>query len=223
MSVKIDVDFQLDASELTEGIDKHLEAVTATVAGVVGEKAKEIASRKLKSGLKWWEKGFSIDNVGDGVWVLSITGKLAEMMEDGFGPGAISDLILGGNRYKHNKAQGKNYVDVPLPKQVITQNQTIQGTSIRVAQFTDIQEFQKQFTFSDYKKGGVKNKKRLVKRVGDVIQTRKNEKSDASFMTIRRLTPNSKWPEHPFSGAKVFDALDHDIETAFDKALQKLM
>lgn len=224
MSIKFKTNFDINFSDLTDGLDAKLKAAAATTARVTGEKAQNLAGQKLRAGLKWWEKGFNIEKAGDGTWVLSISGKMANMMEDGFGPGAVSDMILNGNRAKVNAAEGKDYVDVPIHKEVNVQTGEIQGTKVRVQQFTNIQELQKQFTFSDFKKGGVKQEQRLVKRVDDIIQSRKKDDASAQFLTIRRLSKNSKpWPQHPFPGAKVLDALDHEIETAFGTALQKLL
>lgn len=219
--VKIDVDLDLSAEEITEGLDKNLKAATASTAQRVSNDAYDVASQRLKSGLKHWKKGFSIDKIDDGLWIISISGKLAEMMEDGFGVGDIKKLVLGGNRYAHNKAQGKDYVDVPIS---LDADEAVQSVGVSMEQFTSMDEVVKFINTSDWAKGGVRKEKKITQRVKDVIRSRNEDGGAERFLTIKRLTPDSDgWPSKPFNGAKVLESLDSYIERAFEKSLKEIM
>lgn len=230
MSIKYDVDVDLNEEEIASAFKSAVDTASGLAAEKAAEKAKELANSKLKSGLKFWEQGFLLEKAGDGAWVIAINGKMANLMEDGFGAGEISKLILGGNRYKYNKTKGKDYVDVPIDLSP-DKSGNLQGTTVRVQQFQNIQELQKTFTFSDYKNKTVSRQDRLVKKIRSkadkmtqtIMQTKKSNSDSPAFITFRRLTPGSSWPQHPFSGAKVLDDLDDAIEQAFEAALQKLI
>ncbi|NIU02213.1 MAG: hypothetical protein GWN01_15325 [Nitrosopumilaceae archaeon] len=216
---KLDVDLDLSAEEITEGLQENLNASVASTANKVGQEAKVRASQNLKSGLGHWEKGFSVDKVGEGLWILSVSGKLATMMEEGFGVGEIKKLLLNGNRYAHNKSQGKDYVDVPI---TMDPDAAVQRAGVTMEQFTSMDDVVKFINTSDWAKGGVKKEKRITQRVKDVIRSRE-ESGAEKFLTIRRVTPDSTgWPENRFNGAKILESMDVFIERAFVKSLKEI-
>lgn len=218
--VKIDVELDLTAEELTDAFDKNLKAATANTAGKVEQDAQQLASQRLKSGLKHWKEGLSIDKIDEGLWIISISGKLADMMETGFGVGDIKELVLGGNRYAHNKAEGKDYVDVPI---TLDADQAVQSVGLSMQEFKDMDQVVKFINTSDWAKGGVKKEKKITQRVKDVIRSRNEDGGAERFLTIRRLTPDSDgWPKKPFEGANVLEDLDSYVERAFEKSLKEI-
>lgn len=217
--IKFDLELDLTAEELTKGLEANLKTAAASTVAKVEQDARNVASKKLKGGLKHWNKGLQIDKVGDGLWVLSISGKLAQMMEEGFGIGDIKRLILGGNRYAHNKSEGKNYVDVPISMDA---DDAVKSVGVSMEQFASADEVVKFIQMSDWAKGGVRKEKKIVQRVKDVIRSRDEQEGPAQFLTIKRVTPDSKgWPSKPFKGAKVLESLDSYIERAFEKSLKE--
>lgn len=222
--IKFEFDLELTAEELSEGIQANLNAAVASTARSMETKAHEIVERRLKSGKSLWKKGFQLNKVDDGFWVLSVEGKLANMMEDGFGTGEIKRMLLSGNRAKVNAESGKKYVDVPIAQDADSMTGNIGRTNIQVSQFKNADEMLKEITTSDWKKGGVKKEQRIVKRIEDIIQTRKKNSSSTKFITIRRVSESSQgWPLTPYGGAKVLDELDMYLEKAFEESLSKLL
>ncbi len=224
--IKFEFDLDLDDKELADGLKSNFDKVVAQTVAKVSARGHQLASQRLKHGLQFWEKGFAVDKVTEGTWLISMTGKLANMMEEGFGRGEIKDMILKGNRAKFNKSQGKNYVDVPIGLDADAMTGQIGKTKVSVQQFKDADSVIKNVQVSDWAKGGVKKEQRITQRVQDVIKSRKPKDSAqaSSFMIIRRVSENSKgWPTSPFEGAKVFDALDLYLEQAFEESLDSLI
>lgn len=215
-------EFDLSEEEVLEGVEAKVHMVTAYAAGVVAQKARELASQRLKSGLKLWDKGFSVHRIEPGHWVISITGKLANMMEDGIQVDEIRKMILGGNRAQVNKAEGKNYVDVPFMKDANAMRQLVSSSNLDIKKFKSADELRRSIKFSDMKNGGIREENRLLKRVDNIIKSRKEESPKTQFLTIRRVSPKGKpFPENPFHGARVLDELDRELELAFDRGLRR--
>lgn len=226
------IKFELDPSfiaelerDLNQGLRSTLNSAVASVAEGAKAEAGRIAKTKLKRGLTFWERGFTVDKMGDGEWLISLTGKLANMMEEGFGVGEIKDMLLSGNRAKTNAKTGKKYVDVPIGLDSDAVTGKIGKSQLSVSQFKDADELLKSIKTSDWKKGGVKREQVITSRIKDIIQTRKKgqAKGDARFITIRRVSEKSKgWPANPFAGAHVFEQLDGYLERAFEESLDRL-
>ena len=224
--LKIEFELDLSEDELIDGIRANFHSAVNRTVGLVQNHARFLASKKLKAGLKHWEKGFAVDKITEGTWMISMTGRLANMMEDGIKVGELKDLILNGNRARINKAQGKDYVDVPIPLNADAVTGVLGKTSVSVQHFKDADAVMKNIKVSDWAKGGIKNEKRITQRVQDVIKSRKpNENAaDSQYMVIRRVSAKSKgWPTSPFAGAKVFEALDSYLEKAFEESLNSLL
>ena len=222
--LKFDFEFDIDYKDIKDALESRLKAATAYTAGATAQKAKDLAAQRLKSGLKLWNQGFSIDRIDDGFWVITIKGKLANMMEDGIKVDEIRKMVLGGNRAAHNRAEGKDYVDIPMAKDVDMVSGQIRGTRINVAQFKNADEVLKSITFSDWKKGGVITKDRILRRVQDVIKSRTPETGKTQYLTIRRISSKGQpFPKNPFEGARVLEDLDNFIETTFEKGLRKFI
>jgi hypothetical protein len=219
------LEFELDdLKDISSGLKAGLNAAMASTMERTKAKSMEIAAKRLHGGLKHWSKGFAIDKVADGVWVVSMTGKLANMMEDGFGVGDIKKMLLEGNRAKANAKDGKKYVDVPLALDADAKTGNIGKTKITVQQFKNADELVKNISVSDWKKGGIKQESRITQRVKDVIKSRKAKNSESQYLTIRRVSEKSKgWPTNPFQGAHVFEELDNFLEKAFEQSLESLL
>jgi hypothetical protein len=224
--IKLEVELDFTEDEILDGIRNNFNAAVSNTVKLAEARAHQLASQKLRSGLKFWEKGFAIDKITDGTWVITMTGKLANMMEEGFGRGEIKDMILNGNRARYNKGQGKDYVDVPIHLDADSMTGQIGKTKVTVQKFKDADEVIKSVTLSDWAKGGVKKEKRITQRVEDVIKSRKVKDSETAsqYMVIRRVSEKSQgWPVSPFRGAKVFEALDLYLERAFEESLNQLL
>ena len=224
--LKFEFELDLNEDELIDGIRSNFNSAVSKTVGMVQNQARFLASQRLKSGLRHWEKGFSVDRIADGTWMITMTGKLANMMEDGIKVGEIKDMILNGNRAKYNKSQGKDYVDVPIALDADAITGAIGKTNVTIQQFKDADAVVKNIKVSDWAKGGVKNEKRITQRVQDVIKSRKPKDADGAsqYMVIRRVSAKSKgWPTSPFKGAKVFEALDSYLERAFEESLNSLL
>jgi len=229
--IKIDVELELDADEILDGIDKNLKAVAGMTASEVGQKAKDLAANRLRSGYSHWEQGFRMEKLGDGEWLLYVTGKLGKMMEDGFGVGEIKAMVLGGKAYAANKAAGKDYVDIPIfDADTAAKELGEAGGGLRMTDVTSADDITKHLagtmaSGSSEAKRGLDNDRKITRKVKDMIKAAKqNRKSGARLLNIRRMTPESKgWPNKPFGGAKVLENLDNIIERAFEESLNRLL
>lgn len=221
MQFRLELD--LSEQEIKDAFKPRLDATMAAVSGELAQRGRQLASERLNSGLKLWEKGFKVEKVEDGFFVIAIEGKLAKMIEDGAKAGEISDMILNGNRAKANRSgyrdpnsgqqTRKNYVDVPIGNDA----QVMSGSKgISVKSFADADSLRKFVTFSDYKKGGVKHEQRVLKRVEDIIESTNPSSGATSYLTIRRVGEDTKWPASPTQGARVLDQLENELEAVFD-------
>lgn len=212
MGINFKLELDLDQKELQEAFQPRLNAIGDAMVTQLAQRGKELASQRLKSGLKLWERGFKVDKIEDGFFVVSMTGKLATMMEDGIKVGEISKMIMSGNRAKANKT---GYVDVPIGRDADSLG-NISGRKINVSAFKDADSLRQSVSFSDYKKGGIRKEDRIIQRVEDVIKSTEPLTGKSSFMTIRRVTEDSVWPSSPFTGAKIFEDLEAEVESIFN-------
>ncbi len=223
----IKIDFDIDAIDeledsIRQSLQPRLNAVMSEMAVDMERQGRDLAARKLDSGLGEWQKGFKVDQVGDGHFIVSVTGKLAEMIEEGAKAGEISDMIMGGNRARVNQAEGKHYVDVPMMKNADFSS-NFSGKKVSVASFRDADSLVKHVKFSDKNSaGGIKKAERLVSRVEDVIKSTNPDNGAVGYLEIRRVNESSVWPETSKDGAKILDTLEQNIEATFDRLAAKV-
>ena len=230
--MKLTTNLKINIKEFTSGLEAELSKVLSFTAAEATNKAREIAGRKLgKSGREHWNRGFKSFKVNNEMHIIAIEGKLASWMEDGIKTGEISQAILQGNRAKYNKAEGKNYVDVPFFKDADSVG-NIRGTGVNVRAFADADSMIKSVKISDYKNKSVKEEKRVLSRVEDIIKSVDPERNNnTQYLTIRRVSPNSSpWPKTPFPGAKaifkgnsVSEELDNFIDKKFEEYLERVL
>ena len=209
---------KLDFTE--KDLEQHVEsgfksAFQQTVAKVTST-IQSTAGQKLRKGLGHWQKGFDVDSVGNDTYIFTIRGKLASMMEDGISPGEISSMIMNGNRAKFNKAQGKDYVDVPIDKSQKTAVQVFRDADSLMASFQ-----KRKVNISDFKKNRVKQEDRYLRRVKDLIESKKKIDANSQFMVIRRMDKDSIWPSSSFEGAKSFEAGLEEVAKIFEENLRR--
>jgi hypothetical protein len=219
--------FKTDTRKLTQDLDTYLTGVTKQAVGEVAfnssTKALGFAKGKLKNGLKHWMKGFEIKQIGNGEWVLVLTGKLAVMMEDGFGTDDIRKMILSGNRAKVNKSKGKNYVDVPM-EQNVSETGDIGKSGVNISMFKDADDVLKSIEKSDWKKGGTFKQKQYTNRVQDIIRNKAQKDSKAKFVKIVRISENGKpVPSKPYKGLQAFKMIEDELEDMFEQGLKKVL
>ena len=211
--------FKLDLGdlerELVAGIKQKFDAAFEASANKADQEAQAYAASKLKSGLSKWIDGYSFKRISKDMYVLAISGELADMMEDGIEVGQISKMIRSGNRWTHNVAEGKDYVDVPMPDNNVTVNFHKDADSLT-------KSFQsKEIKLSDLKTG-VRKETRLVKRVNAMaIESRKTMNDpNPAFLSIRRVTKDSVWPKQKFQGAKSFEEAAKNFADNFTQMLE---
>lgn len=216
----------LKTDDLISEIKPKLDAAGAATASAVFQRGLEFARQAFgTSGFKNWSKGYKFAKVEDGLYIISVEGKLANMMEDGIETGEISKMIMDGNRAQHNKAEGKNYVDVPIHKDADSAgNISIQGQKFQVQGFKNADEMMKQFSKPENKNvkfsrgKEVEQEQRMVaraKKIEGLIKSQNPKDGSTAYMTIRRVGENSVWPASPYPGGKVLDKLDLEVERIF--------
>lgn len=213
--------------DVVQGLQQRFKAAVNATMEDAQQEAQAMAARRLKVGLKKWMSGFRFHKVSDEFYVISIEGQLASWMEEGIQPGEVSRAIMAGNRAEANKGEGKNYVDVPISKDADEMgNMTLGkkgGGRVNVQAFANADQMMKHINSSDWKKGGIKKKQVIASRVKDIIKNTEPSTGTTSYMTIRRVTPESQWPSSPFKGAHVLDDLGQHIEQNFGKILERFL
>lgn len=224
----------LKTDDLISEIKPKLDAAGAATASAVFQRGLEFARQAFgTSGFKNWSKGYKFAKVEDGLYIISVEGKLANMMEDGIETGEISKMIMDGNRAQHNKAEGKNYVDVPIHKDADSAgNISIQGQKFQVQGFKNADEMMKQFSKPENKNikfsrgKEVEQEQRMVaraKKIEGLIKSQNPKDGSTAYMTIRRVGENSVWPASPFPGGKVLDKLDLEVERIFATMIEAFL
>jgi len=224
MRTKVKLD--LKADDIVSEVEPKLKAAGAATANQLYMRGLEYAKQAFgASGFKNWSNGYKFAKVEDGLYIISVEGKLATMMEDGIETGEISKLIMGGNRAQHNKAEGKDYVDVPIHKDADSAgNISIQGQKFQVQGFKNADDLMKQFSKPENKQvkfsrgKEVEEESRIVaraKKVEGLIKSQNPKNGSTAYMTIRRVSKDSVWPSSPYAGGKVLDRLDLEVEKIF--------
>lgn len=216
----------LSFDDVLDGLKSRFKAGVSALMEDAQNEAQSLASQRLKAGFRKWSQGFKFHKVSDEFYVISIEGRIATWMEDGIEAGEISRAIMSGNRAESNKGEGKNYVDVPIAKDAdALGNMTLgkKGPKVNVAAFANADQLMKNINSSDWKKGGVKKQQVLASRVKDIIKNVEPKTGTTSYLTIRRVTPDSQWPRSPFKGAHVLDDLGSHIESNFDKIIERFL
>ena len=232
--MKTKVKLDLKADDIISDIEPKLKAAGAATATAVYQKGLEFSRQAFgQSGLKNWTKGYKFAKVEDGLYIISIEGKLANMMEDGIETGEISKMIMAGNRAQHNKAEGKDYVDVPIHKDADSAgNISIQGQKFQVQGFKNADEMLQQFSQPQNKNvkfsrgKNVETEQRMVaraKKIEGLIKSQNPKNTSTSYMTIRRVTDDSVWPKNPYQGGKVLDMLDLEVEKIFATMIETFL
>ena len=224
MKIKAKLGFKTE--DVIADIEPKLKAAGAATASAVYQRGLEFARQAFgASGFKNWSKGYKFAKVEDGLYIISVEGKLAMMMEDGIETGEISKMIMAGNRAQHNKAEGKDYVDVPIHKDADSAgNISIAGQKFQVQGFKNADDMMKQFSKPEgksvkFSRGkGVEQEDRMVaraKKIEGLIKSQNPKDGSTAYMTIRRVSKDSVWPSSPYAGGKVLDRLDLEVEKIF--------
>lgn len=216
-----------DTSEIVSGLKVRVQSAFSSMMAEVNQEGQRFASSKLKKGLGNWRKGFKMHKVTDDLYLISVEGRLANWMEDGIKTGEVSKAIMSGNRAESNKAEGKNYVDVPITKDAdAAGNMSLGkkgGPTVNIKSFANADQLMKFINTSDWKRGGTTQKQVIQSRVKDIIKNVEPKTGKASYLTIRRVTDKSIWPKTPFGGAKVLEHLDKYIDANIDKILSRFI
>ncbi len=232
MRIKAKLDLKVD--DIVADLEPKVKAAGAATANALYMKGLEYARQSFgASGFKNWSKGYKFAKIEAGLYVISVEGKLANMMEDGIETGEISKMIMDGNRAQHNKAEGKNYVDVPIHKDADSAgNISIQGQKFQVQGFKNADEMMKQFSKPENKNvkfsrgKEVEQEQRMVaraKKIEGLIKSQNPKDGSTAYMTIRRVGENSVWPASPFPGGKVLDKLDLEVERIFATMIEAFL
>jgi hypothetical protein len=232
MRVKVKLD--LKADELVADLEPRLKAAGAATAGQLYQRGFELAKQGFgPRGFNHWKNGYKFAKVEDGLYIISVEGKLAMMMEDGIKTGEISKMIMQGNRAAHNRGEGKNYVDVPIHKDAdAAGNISIGGQKFQVQAFRNADELMKQFSKPEKKQvkfsrgKTVEQEERIVqraKKLEGLIKSQNPKDSSTAYMTIRRVTDSSVWPQSPYEGQDILGKLELEIEKIFGNMLEQFI
>jgi len=172
------------------------------LAKAMARGSKEAVTRagsKLKRTFALWAHGHHLYRVDENTWVLALEGDLANMFEDGFGPGAIKKAVL----------KGRDYVDVPMREGAKN------GTKLKISMHRDLDSMVKAMSTNK----GVSNSK--LKDFKAKFKDRKKADGFVEFQRVSKNTPNNTWPTTPFSGAHAFEGLENLIFDYFYEEFER--
>jgi hypothetical protein len=225
--MKIKVKLNTNVEDLAAELEPKVKLAGAATAQQLHQRGVELAKQGFgTSGFKHWSKGYKFAKVDDGMFIISVEGRFANMMEDGIATGEISKMIMNGPRAGHNKAQGKDYVDVPIHKDADAAGQvSIQGEKFQVQAFKSADEMLKHFSkpertpvmFTRGKNVGPAED-RIVsrsKKLENLIKSENPKGGSTAYMTLHRVSEKSVWPKSPYAGQHVLDKLSLEVEHIF--------
>ena len=232
--MKVKAKLQLSADELVTQFKDRLALIGSATASTLYNRGLQLASQNFgRSGFAKWSAGYKFNKIDDGIYVISVEGKLANMMEDGIKTGEISKMIMEGPRAQYNKSQKKNYVDVPIGKDADSSgNISIRGQKLQVQSFKSADDLMAAFSKPEKKvvkfsaRPGVREEERIVQRVKAVeglIRSQKPNSTQTSYLVLRRVTPNSTWPSSPYQGQDILGKLDLEVQKTFDTIVEKFL
>lgn len=232
--MKIKAKLELSADQLVSGFKEKLALIGSATASALYDRGRQLASQSFgRSGFAKWNAGYKFNKIDDGIYVISVEGKLANMMEDGIKTGEISKMIMEGPRAQYNKGQKKNYVDVPIGKDADSNGSiSIQGQKLQVQSFKSADDLMAAFSKPEKKqvkfsaRPGVREEERIVQRakaVEGLIRSQKPNSTQTSYMVLRRVTENSTWPSSPYEGQDILGKLDLEVQKTFDTIVERLI
>lgn len=232
--MKIKAKLELSAEQLVSGFKEKLALIGSATASALYDRGRQLASQSFgRSGFAKWNQGYKFSKIDDGIYVISVEGKLANMMEDGIKTGEISKMIMEGPRAQFNKAQNKNYVDVPIGKDADSNGTiSIQGQKLQVQAFKSSDDLMAAFSKPEKKqvkfsaRPGVREEERIVQRakaVEGLIRSQKPNSNQTSYMVLKRVTDESTWPSSPYQGQDILGKLDLEVQKTFDTIVERLI
>lgn len=222
--IKLSGDFDLNMQDIQNDLKNRLKMTLSTFRPVLESKGRELAAKKLSTGLKHWDRGFSVNLVDENTCVCVLSGKLANWMESGMQVGDISKAVLA-NAKKVSKS-GAKYADIPFIKEAdsagfihskknvgTSANPEYQSYKVHVSAFKDADSLSQAFS---------KAPRKTTQRVQNIIKSTKGGKSN--YLTIRRVSSAGKpWPSSPTKKAEVFEDLARFIDDNISDILERFM
>ena len=217
------------ADDLEKEIKTAFDQAASETVNTIERKLKEKAQSTLSmASYDRWDKGFSVDEVSPGTYVLTLTGEIANIIDRGWKAGEISKNLMEGPRATHNKAQGKDYVDVPIGVEKpalldadALMNQFKKGTY----EFSNRGQKGKSATRLEDRHTRRLNKKAqgvVEDRLKNIIESRKSLEGPSKFMVIKRVTKDTRWPATDIAGPRSFEGSPIDeIGKYFEEILEK--
>lgn len=221
---KLDISIdQLGKELISEIKDKAQRAFTKT-AIKASFHAQSLAASKLDDSREIWKRGFKVIYKTNGEFVMQMDGELANLIEEGYNPGAFNKMIMNGQRAKHNKAQGKNYVDVPISSKKMPSSVTARSGDDLLKEFTV-----KKYTISDFQNKKIReDEPRLTRAIktfengkkSQILESKKFKSGSSSFIKFVRVTDTSTFPKKGFTGAQIFREVERMLDSFYETALR---
>lgn len=232
--MRIKAKLELKAEQLVSEFKDKISLIGTATASALYDRGRQLASQSYgRSGFAKWNAGYKFTKVDEGMFIISVEGKLANMMEDGIKTGEISKMIMEGPRAQYNKGQGKEYVDVPIGKDADSAGSiSIQGQKLQVQSFKSADDLMAAFSKPEKKnvkfsaRPGVREEERVVQRakaVEGLIKSQKPGSTQTSYMVLKRVTADSVWPSSPYAGQDILGKLDLEVQKTFDTIVERLL
>lgn len=223
---------QIDLKQMEQNTRELLEAAVADVAKNTYAEAIRLAQAKLKTSKADYIKSLDLETVGENSYLLSLNGKMANMIETGFGSYDMKPGLLNGPNSKVTK-KGVRYNTVPFSYNPFGKSPLSEkGEQLRSQVMQLIKQEGIKKTIVDPNTGRpvqgraatVKNTdvKNLVGLVKYQFTNPGSKRTSSQYMTFRRVTSNSpatSWIHPGYKGAHIFPVLRDYAERAIEQIL----
>lgn len=221
---------------ISEALQAQLNSAIGAVAHSAYSEAIRLAQEKLHSTQLNYINNLSIRKIDDNIWTITLFGKTANDIENGYPGFSIRDNLLK-NATKTSK-DGSKYVDVPLTYEPFAKSSASpKTTDLRSAALALIKQNGIDKIIRDQAGAPIQGVVARIATTGSQfpesylsgltkIQKTYNGATQSTYLTFRRVsekTPANKWLHPGFKGVKIFDEIEQYIETEIDRIIEAIL
>lgn len=245
-----DISLKFRAEELGKSLDNLADELEAELTNAVQDLAESAyssiiadAQSKLKNTRQDYLSGLSFEKLDETSWLISLDGSWANMIEDGFGPYDMKEVLLNskktvqvgsraGEPWVRTGADGAKYAAVPFEEKQANMSPSML-TSMKGMTATNAKGRQQKITkiFKDLSGNPMTGKVAVASSKNPMLDSMVkyqhiNEKGSVSsvYMNYRIISENSSGWNHPgYSGLHAFQAAQQWIEQEMDNIIKTLL
>lgn len=213
---------------LKEGTVEMIQSAVRTIAHAAKAMGVQMSQDKLNKTGPAWRSGFDLQEVGDDIYIISLTGDYANDLDTGYPSYDMKSQIFKRN-WKFSK-KGYPYAVVPMEHQPFSQS----GGSQKVQDLRDAIKVLIKDKGLDKIVIDPKTGKRKIGNVGSIGNvgnknidriTKYQTPTGSHYMAFRTMSMNpsqsNSWIHPGFKGVHIMDELEKFIDQQIDEVLSK--